>query len=87
MEALQQAAVPVIATGYHTGTSQFALDERSIFPEKDSKSLAAKMDWWLAHPQERWEQGKLYAQSMEQYDIALSAGTLIENFKEAVKNQ
>ena len=85
MEALQQAAVPVIAAGYHTGTSQFALDERSVFPEKDSKALAEKMDWWLAHPQERWEQGKKYARSMDQYDIAYSAKALIDLFKEAAR--
>ena len=87
MEALQQAAVPVIAEGGHTGTSQFALDERSIFPEMDYKALAAKMDWWLARPQERWEQGKLYSKSMEQYDIAKSAGALIEIYKDVIRNK
>ncbi len=87
MEALQQAAVPVIAEGYHTGTSQFALDSRSIFPEKDPKALAEKMDWWLSHPEERWEEGKRYVKSMEQYDIANSVQALIKMFEEAIQNQ
>ena len=84
MEAMQQALVPVIAKGRISGAYQFALDDRSIFREKDPKDLAQKMDWWLDHPQERWEQGKLYAKSMEEYDIAKSAAKLIEMFKEAV---
>lgn len=84
MEAMQQALVPVIAKGRISGAYQFALDDRSIFREKDPRDLAQKMDWWLEHPQERWEQGKLYAKSMEEYDIAKSAAKLIEMFKEAV---
>jgi glycosyltransferase involved in cell wall biosynthesis len=84
MEALQQGAVPVIAAGWHTGTSQFALDDRSVFPEKDAKALAARIDWWLAHPEERWEMGKRYAASMEQYDIAKSAAALVNMYKDAI---
>ncbi len=85
MEAIQQGAVPVIAEGWHTGASQFALDSRSIFPEKDDKALAEKIDWWLAHPSERWEAGKLYSASMQQYDIAKSAQELISMFREAMQ--
>ncbi|MBR0029626.1 MAG: hypothetical protein IJP55_05210 [Bacteroidales bacterium] len=33
------------AAGWHTGTSQFALDSRSVFPEKDAKALAAFGDF------------------------------------------
>lgn len=76
--------MPVIAKGRHTGTSQFALDDRSIFQEKDDKELARKMDWWLSHPQERWEEGKRYIKSMEQYDIKNSARALIDMFEEAM---
>lgn len=85
MEAIQQGAVPVIAEGWHTGASQFALDSRSIFPEKDDKALAERIDWWLSHPSERWEAGKQYAASMKEYDIALSAQKLISMFKEALQ--
>ena len=83
MEAMQQAAVPVIAEGPLSGTSQFALDERSVFPQKNPQELAARIDWWLSHPVERWEQGHRYAESMVSYDIARSAAGLIEMFKEA----
>lgn len=87
MEALQQATVPIIAEGRLTGASQFALDERSVFPEKNPRELAARIDWWLSHPRERWEQGKRYAESMARYDIAKSAAALIELFQAAINRQ
>ena len=84
MEALQQGAVPVIAMGPHSGTSQFALSDRSVFQEKNEKDLAEKIDWWLSHPMERWEEGKRYAESMKKYDICKSADALIQMFKAAI---
>lgn len=87
MEAMQQGAVPVIAKGSHTGTSQFALSDRSVFREKNEKELAEKIDWWLSHPKERWEEGKRYSESMKKYDIDKSAEALIEMFKAAIANK
>lgn len=86
MEAMQQAVVPVIAVGRCSGTSQFALDDRSKFPAKDAKALAERIDYWLDHPQERWEMGFKYAESMEKYDIANSAKRLIEMYNKAIEN-
>lgn len=84
MEAMQQAVVPVIAVGKCSGTSQFALDNRSTFPARNAEALAEKIDYWLAHPKERWEMGFKYAKSMEQYDIAKSVQGLIEMFQKAI---
>lgn len=84
MEAMQQAVVPVIAVGHCSGTSQFALDDRSKFPTKDPKALAKRIDYWLDHPKERWEMGFKYAESMEQYDIAHSVKGLVEMFEAAI---
>ncbi|MBO4623897.1 MAG: glycosyltransferase [Bacteroidales bacterium] len=83
MEAMQQGAVPVIAQGHTTGATQFALDRRSRFPEKNPEALANRIDYWLSHPEERWEMGKKYAQSMEQYDIQKSTEHLIQMFRDA----
>ncbi len=84
MEAMQQAAVPVIAEGRYTGTSQFALDERSVYKGRDSKGLAERIDYWLSHPRERWEQGLRYAVSMKQYEIGKSAEALEQMFRDAI---
>ena len=87
MEAMQQGTVPVIAQGRHSGTSQFALSDHSVFQEKNEKGLAEKIDWWLSHPKERWEEGKRYAESMKKYNIGKSAEALIEMFKAAIANK
>ena len=84
MEAMQQGAVPIIAQGHTTGAAQFALDRRSSFPEKNPEALANRIDYWLSHPEQRWEMGKKYAQSMERYDIQKSTEHLIQMFREAI---
>ena len=83
LEALQQGVVPIIAEGELTATSQFALDDRSLFPTKDAKALAECIDYWLDHPEERRHMGLKYAESTEDYDIHKSINALIEMFKAA----
>ena len=87
MEALQQGAVPVIATAKYSATPQFALDDRSTFPGRNPKVLAERIDYWLSHPDERWKMGKKYVESMKQYEISESAKQLIEMFEEAIKSK
>lgn len=80
LEAIREGAVPVIAEGYLAATSQFALDERSIFPEKDAKALAEKIDWWIEHPVERLRMGQIYADSARKYDINDSIAGIIDMY-------
>ncbi|MBP5663063.1 MAG: glycosyltransferase [Bacteroidales bacterium] len=85
-EALQQAVVPVIATARYSGTSAYALDERSKFPSKNAKALAERIDYWFDHPKERWEMGFKYAESMNNYDInKVVAKRLIEMYEAAIR--
>ena len=84
-EAMQQAVVPVIATARYSGTSAYALDERSTFPAGDAKALAEKIDWWFDHPQKRWETGFRYAESMKRYEIANCAKALVDMFQQAIE--
>lgn len=87
LEALQQGVVPVIAKGELTATSQFALDEHSLFPARDPKELAACIDYWLDNPTERQEMGERYAESTEDYDIHKSIAALIDMFQSAVNRK
>ena len=73
MEAMQQGACPIIAVSPYSGTSQFALDRRCKFPAQNPEALAQRIDYWLDHPQERWEMGLKHAKSMEQYNITQAA--------------
>ena len=86
-EALQQAVVPVIATAKLSGTATYALDDRSTFPAGDAQALAERIDYWFDHPQERWEMGFRYAESMKQYEIANCAQALIEIFQKAINEK
>jgi len=84
VEALREGVVPVIARSRISATSQFALDERSIYPVGDSKSLAQKIDWWLEHPEERLRMGALYAESVQRYEQTASTNALIRMYEDAV---
>lgn len=85
MEALQQGVVPVIAAGRYSGTSQFALDQRSIFPAKDPRVLASRIDYWLSNPEERWKVGQQYVTAIQAYDIRRSVEKLTALFEKAIK--
>jgi glycosyltransferase involved in cell wall biosynthesis len=87
MESMQQGVVPVIAEGRYSGTSQFALDRRSVFPVRNPEALANRIDYWLSHPKERWETGQQYVQAMKAYDIRQSVEKLTALFEQAIKEK
>ncbi len=83
MEAMQQGAVPVIASGPITGTDQFALDDRSRFKQKDARELAGKIDWWLDNPDRMEAVRSEYVREMEAYSIDKSVSELQKMFRDA----
>ena len=83
MEAIQQGAVPIIAQGPITGTDQFALDERSCFPQKDATALAGKIDWWLDHPDRLEAARDAYVEFIKTFNIDNSVRELIKMFRDA----
>ena len=84
LEAVKEGTVPVIADSKLSATSQFALDDRSIFPGGDSRALAERIDWWIEHPDERMRMSALYAGSASRYDIHESTRRLIEMYSSAL---
>lgn len=85
IEAIREGTVPVIAKGPLTATSQFALDGRSVYPVRDAKALAQRIDWWIEHPEERLAMGQKYADSARQYDANKSTAALIEMYGNAIR--
>ena len=85
LEALQQEVVPVIAAGPITATSQFALDERSVFPIGDTRALAERIDYWIEHPAERRQMARRYVEAMDNYDIQRSVEALVRMFEQATQ--
>lgn len=83
MEAFSSGLVPVIADSPQSATPQFALDERSLFRAGDPDDLAAKIDWWIEHPEERAEMERAYSELGKKY--ALSA--CVDRFEEMLAQE
>lgn len=84
VEALRDGIVPIIAKGELSATSQFALDDRSVYPVHDAKALAEKIDWWIEHPEENEKMRAAYAESAKKYDQELTTKMLIQMYKDAI---
>lgn len=84
IEALREGTVPVISKAELVGTTDFALDDRSIYPGGDAKELAASMDWWIEHPSERDLMAHKYADFAREFDVRKSIGKMVEMYKEAL---
>jgi len=87
MEAFACGLVPIIAESSRSATPQFALDDRSLFPAGDSAALAAKIDWWIEHPNERKEMEVRYAQHARKYALEESIKQTEEMFRQAIAEQ
>ena len=85
MEAIQSGIVPLIAKGDITATSQFALNQKSVFKNRDAKELASKIDYWIEHEEERKEEAKKYYGMGEKYHISKSIDALIQMYEDALK--
>lgn len=83
-ESLREGTVPVIAEGDLIATSDFALDERSRYPVGNAKALAAKIDWWIEHPEERDRMAQAYADKARDYDVNKSIDALVEMYEQAI---
>lgn len=85
IEAFSCGLVPVIADSKKSATPQFALDERSLFKAGSEKDLAAKIDYWIEHEEERRRMGEKYADHGSRYRLDYSVERAEEMFTEAIK--
>ena len=69
LEAIACGRVPLIADSPRSATRYFALSERNLFHYNDPADLAARMDWWLEHPEERAACEKRYLGYAAQFDF------------------
>lgn len=87
IEAIATGLVPIIAKSDKSATSQFALDERSIFEAGNSKELAEKIEYWLDNEDERKRMEKEYAKNAEKYRIEKSMEKIEEMFREEINER
>lgn len=86
IEAFATGLVPVIANSKLSATTQFALDERSLFKAGDPKDLARAIDYWLDNTEERLRMEKVYSESAEKYSIDHSIDLFEEMLKEELED-
>lgn len=87
MEGFAGGLVPVIADSDRSATPQFALDKRSLFKAGDSADLAAKIDYWIEHGEERAEMERKYSALAEKYKLADCARELERMFFTAIEER
>lgn len=85
IEAFASGLVPVIADSKLSATTQFALDERSLFKAGDPKDLARKIDYWIDNLEERERMETVYAQSAIKYSLENSVTKFEEMLNEELK--
>ena len=85
MEAIQQGAMPIIAESHISGTSQFAISRKNLFPARNPEALAHRIDYWLDRPQERWESGFAHIKRLEKFSMDKTIKKLIHMFEMAIK--
>lgn len=68
LEAIACGLVPVIADSPKSAAKAFALDEKSLFKNKDPEDMAAKIDYWVEHPAERADYSRKYLESGTQFE-------------------
>jgi glycosyltransferase involved in cell wall biosynthesis len=86
IEAFATGLVPVISDSELSATSQFALDERSLFKAGDPKDLARAIDYWLDNPKEKARMEKIYSESAKKYSIDNSITLFEEMLNEAIED-
>ena len=68
LEAICSGLVPIIADSQKSAARYFALDDRSLFKNKDPRDLARKIDYWIEHPKEREFQREQYIKSSMRFE-------------------
>jgi 1-acyl-sn-glycerol-3-phosphate acyltransferase len=84
IEAIACGKVPIISDSEKSATSQFALDERSIFRHGNYFDLRDKLDYWIEHPEERERMGREYAHLGGYYSVNFSARRMVQLFRDAI---
>ena len=86
IEALACGLVPVISDSKRSATSQYALDERSLFRAGDAGSLAEKIDYWIEHPAERQAMAERYAREGDGNRVSACVQKAEQMYRDAIKD-
>ena len=68
IEAISCGLVPIVANSKKCATKYFAIDDKSLFINKNSTDLAKKIDYWIEHPEEKKEYSEKYRRNSFVFD-------------------
>jgi 1,2-diacylglycerol 3-alpha-glucosyltransferase len=83
LEAIACGKVILSSDSPKSATRSFALTEHNLFHYNDPASLAAKIDFWIEHPQERMQCADTYAQFARRFEFDKCMDDMEEMFYEA----
>jgi len=86
LEAVACGCVSIVSDSPKSASSQFVVHEMSTFKHGDHKDLAAKIDWWIEHPEEHSAQHAILAEHAKQYQLEKSMNYYIDMFESAIKD-
>lgn len=86
LEAIGSGMVPLIAKAKASASSQFALDERSLFPVGDISALTQKIDFWIEHQDDLVKMKKKYVEFSKQYSAEETTKAVINLYNNLLKN-
>lgn len=84
MEAMACGLTPVISDSKLCATKAFALHPYSLFHTGDANSLAERIDYWIEHPRERVETGRLCAQKADQMRVGRCVEEIDALYREVI---
>ncbi len=87
LEAIACGLVPVIANAPKSAAPQFALDERSLFENKNADDLTKKIDYWIEHPEERAVMRGKYLCEANEYAIEKSIDKIEDVYRRVIAEQ
>jgi len=85
MEAFSCGKVPIISDAKYSATKQFALSPHSLYKNRDSSDLAAKIDWMIEHPEEKARLERAYLEFAEKFRLDVCVPQLENVFMRAIR--
>ena len=71
IEAISCGLVPIVANSRKCATKYFAIDEKSLFENKNPNDLCTKIEYWIEHPEEKAQYSKKYLNNSFCFDQQL----------------
>ncbi len=69
LEAIVCGKLTIVSSSKKSATREFAIDGKCVFKNRDPRSLAKVIDYWIDHPEEKVKYEKLYLEKAGGYSL------------------